>query len=159
MYRNRRFLTAQDRYMLHSSLVSSLEETLSLDVQDVFGWGSLVAGMMFLGVQPPEIILCPVFGRLRDRVGMRHLTWIAFAALRPGMLLLATPGDECVPLAMGKGCKAVISSVISGIFTTLLNKVGLMEGECKHLYYHPLFPFLIPCLLFWWEGFRPTTTM
>lgn len=164
LYRNRRFLTAQYSYMLYSILLSSLEATLPLHVQDVFGWGSLGAGMMFLGVQAPGIVLSPVFGWLRDRVGTRHPTWIAFAALTPDMWLLGTPGDARFPWAMGKRGQAVYTTsiVFIGVFSSLLNGIGLMESKCKHLYYHPHFhfPFLVACLLFLWEVLQqPTKTI
>lgn len=138
VFRNRRFLTAQFSYMLFSIILSSLEATLPLHVLDVFGWGSLGAGMMFLGVQAPAIVLCPVFGWLRDRVGTRHPTWIAFAALTPDMWLLGTPGDARFPWAMGQRGQAVYTTsvVLVGVFTTLLNGVGIIESKCKHPHCH-----------------------
>ncbi|MCJ1463352.1 hypothetical protein MMC07_001959 [Pseudocyphellaria aurata] len=126
-----RFVTAQYAYMLFSLLLSSLEATLPLHVQEVFGWSSFGAGMMFFGLQAPGIVLGPIVGWLRDRVGTRHPTWIAFAIIAPDMWLMGTPGDARFPWAMGDQGKAIYTaSVIAlGCFSNLLNGVGLMESK------------------------------
>lgn len=137
-----RFLTAQYSYMLFSLLLSSLETTLPLHVQNAFGWGSFGAGMMFLGVQMPGILLAPIVGWLRDRVGTRHPTWIAFALLAPDMWLLGTPDDVRFPWAMGQRGRAIYTTsvICIGVFSNLLNGVGMMESKCKH---PPLHHFLV----------------
>lgn len=134
LFRHPRFLSAQFLYMLFSILLASLDATLPLHVQDTFGWSSFGAGMMFLGIQLPSVFLGPVFGWLRDRVGTRHPTWIAFALLAPTMWCMGIPGDARFPWAMEQQGQAVyIASVIGfGIFMNLLNGVGLMESKCKH---------------------------
>lgn len=146
-----RFVMAQYSYMLFSILMSSLEATLPLHVHDVFGWGSFGAGMMFLSLQTPGIVLGPVFGWLRDRVGTRHPTWIAFAILAPDMWFMGTPGDARFPWAMGDQGKAVYTASIIGLgaFSNLLNGVGLMESKCKcPLFLFPLIPVIVPYVLF-----------
>ncbi|MCJ1260378.1 hypothetical protein MMC22_000238 [Lobaria immixta] len=129
--RHPRFLTAQYSYMLYSLLLASLEATLPLHVQSTFGWGSFGAGMMFLALQAPGIVLSPIVGWLRDRVGTRHPTWIAFAVLTPDIWLLGTPGDARFPWAMGeRGWAVYTASVIFiGVFSNLLNGVGMMESK------------------------------
>lgn len=157
VFRHPRFLTAQYAYMLFSLLLSSLEATLPLHVQNAFGWGSFGAGMMFLGVQMPGILLGPIVGWLRDRVGTRHPTWIAFALLAPDMWLLGTPGDVRFPWAMGQRGRAIYTAsvICIGVFTNLLNGVGLIESKCKHPLLHH---FLVPYFLLLREISQPTET-
>lgn len=144
LFRHSRFVTAQYSYMLFSLLFSSLQATLPLHVKVAFGWGSFGAGMMFLCVQAPGILLSPIVGWLRDRVGTRHPTWIAFALLAPNMWFLGTPGDARFPWAMGqRGQSVYTTSVICiGVFSNLLNGVGLMESKCKLLLFKSSFYFL-----------------
>ena len=159
LFRHPRFLTAQYSYMLYSLLLASLEATLPLHVQSTFGWGSFGAGMMFLGLQAPGIVLSPIVGWLRDRVGTRHPTWIAFAVLTPDIWLLGTPGDARFPWAMGqRGWAVYTASVIFiGVFSNLLNGVGMMESKRAHPLFHSFsFPFSVRCLLSRWKILQPT---
>lgn len=158
LFRHPRFVTAQYSYMLFSLLLTSLEATLPLHVQDVFGWGSFGAGMMFLGVQAPGILLSPIVGWLRDRVGTRHPTWIAFALLAPNMWLLGTPGDTRFPWAMGQRGRAVFTTsvICIGAFSNLLNGVGLMESKRKLVVFKSSLLFLLPCFPYLWEVLKLT---
>ena len=162
LFRQRRFVTAQHSYMLCSILLSSIEATLPLHVQDAFGWGSFGAGMMFLGIQAPGLLLGPIVGWLRDRVGTRHPTWIAFAVLAPDIWLLGTPGDTRFPWASGQRGQAIyIASVVFiGVFSNLLNGVGMMESKCKHI--HSFISSLLfrgPRFIILVGGSQPTKTM
>jgi nucleoside permease NupC len=59
--------------------------------------GSLAAGMMFLSLQLPFILLGSLAGWLRDRVGLRYPTAVGWALLAPVMWLIGVPGTDIFP--------------------------------------------------------------
>lgn len=139
LLRQRRFTVALYSYMVFSILVGSFDATLPLHVQEVFGWGTFPTGIMFLALGAPGIVLSPLFGWLRDRVGTRHPTWIGFLALAPSFWLLGTPGDARFPWALGKRGEAIYIAGLVGIgtFNNLLNAVAAVESRCEHIHTIP----------------------
>ena len=129
--RHRRFVAGVISYLTFAALISSFDTTLPLHVRDVFGWGSMLSGMMFFALQGPGIILSPLCGWLKDRVGTRWPTTVGFLALIPVMWLLGTPGDDRFPWANGGQTGQVIYTVcvtMVGALTCLLNGAGTIEA-------------------------------
>lgn len=123
-------LTGLAGCLLYTILITSFENTIPLHVRDTFGWGSLPAGLMFLCLQAPNIILGPVSGRVRDHVGTRYPAAVGWAIMAPLLWLLGTPGDPRFPWADAKtyGPVITISCLIGvGAFGSLVQGAGPME--------------------------------
>ncbi|GKZ66468.1 hypothetical protein AnigIFM60653_007750 [Aspergillus niger] len=140
--RYRRFLCGVISYLSFAVLVSSFDTTLPLHVRDVFSWGSFPAGMMFFALQGPGILLSPICGWLKDRVGTRWPTTVGFLLLAPVMWVIGMPGDERFPWAnegdRGKVIYAVGVTLVGSV-SCLLNGAGTIEAtvtidevEAKH---------------------------
>lgn len=55
-----------------STIVStSFNATLPLQVKEMFGWGPSIAGLLFTGLVVPGLLIGPLAGWIRDRVGAR----------------------------------------------------------------------------------------
>jgi hypothetical protein len=135
MFKQRRFTTAQYLYVVYGVLISSFSATLPLHVRHVFGWGSSLAGMMFLALQVPQVPLSPLFGWVRDRVGTRLPTSLGFFFMTPVFFLLGLPGNHSFPWVAGNTSAGkvvyVMSIVCVGILSSLLNGVGSIESKCE----------------------------
>ncbi|KAF5860190.1 hypothetical protein ETB97_001833 [Aspergillus alliaceus] len=57
--------------------------TLPLHVREVFHWGGMPSGLLFAALQAPRIVMAPLVGWLKDRVGTRFPTVFAFVGLTP----------------------------------------------------------------------------
>ncbi|KIA75934.1 hypothetical protein HK57_00246 [Aspergillus ustus] len=97
MFSDARILVGLTNTILSSALLASFDTTLTLHLRDAFGWGSLEAGMMFFSLQLPFMILGPIAGWIRDRVGLRYPTTIGWAILAPVMWLIGVPGGGVFP--------------------------------------------------------------
>jgi hypothetical protein len=75
MLRDPRVLSGLLNSLTTSAVVAGFDTTLPLHVRNAFGWESLPAGMMFLCLQIPAILLGPVAGSIRDRHGVRSITF------------------------------------------------------------------------------------
>jgi MFS family permease len=135
VFKQRRFTAAQYLYVVYGVLISSFSATLPLHVRHVFGWGSFLAGMMFLALQVPQVPLSPLFGWVRDRIGTRLPTSLGFFFMTPVFFLLGLPGNDSFPWAAGNTCAGkmvyVMSIVCVGILSSLLNGVGSIESKCE----------------------------
>lgn len=128
--RQRRFVAGVTCYMCYSMMVASFDTTLPLHVRDTFGWGSLPAGLMFVALNAPGVVLAPLAGALKDRVGTCLPSVIGFSAIAPFILLLGVPGDaRFSQVGSGPGAQALytISMVMIGCSIPLLNSIGTLE--------------------------------
>ncbi|PYH95495.1 MFS multidrug transporter [Aspergillus ellipticus CBS 707.79] len=129
--RQRRFVCGVISYFSFAVLISSFDTTLPLHVRDVFNWGSLPAGMMFFALQGPGILLSPLCGWLKDRVGTRWPTTVGFLLLAPIMWIIGMPGDDRFPW-INEGNRGIIIYAIGvtlvGSVSCLLNGAGTIEA-------------------------------
>lgn len=137
IFRHRRLVCAVVTYFVMAMLVSSFDTTLPLHVRAVFDWGSKPAGLLFMAFQGPSIMLTPIFGWIKDRIGSRVPVTIGFLSLVPLMWLVGIPGDDKFPWANEDDRGPVLYSVavtMVGIMSALLNGTGTMETARMYLF-------------------------
>lgn len=148
IFRHRRLVCAVVTYFVIAVLVSSFDTTLPLHVRAAFDWGSKPAGLLFMAFQGPGIILTPLFGWIKDRIGSRIPVTIGFLSLVPLMWLVGVPGDEKFPWANEDDRGPVLYSVavtMVGIMSALLNGTGTMETTRTYLFNPISCLFFLPC--------------
>ncbi|KAI9695925.1 MAG: hypothetical protein M1836_006042 [Candelina mexicana] len=130
LFRQRRIIGSAIVNVTYAIILSSFDATLPLHVQEVFGWGSLPAGMMFFTLQVPGIICGPLCGWLRDRIGVRYPTTIGYILLTPLVFALGIPGSSTYALVEGEKGKAMYTTLMAciGAVMNLAAGVGTIEG-------------------------------
>ena len=130
MFKQPRCSAAMFLYFIYGIILASLNTTLPLHIKEKFEWGSYPAGMMFLALQAPSIPLSVPFGRLRDRLGSRYPTGIAFLLVAPDLCLLGIPGDRRFSWAQIEDGRIVYVTavVVLGVLISTLNGIGSVEG-------------------------------
>ena len=124
-----RVLVGLSCYMLHSSILASYNTTIPTHVRNTFGWGSLPTGMLFMGLQIPSIILSPISGWARDKVGTRLPTGTGFLLLAPLLWLLGAA--HWVGSKDTAKIVYIITIISIGCVSNLLTSVGTIEITCK----------------------------
>ncbi|KAK2879992.1 hypothetical protein FQN49_000685 [Arthroderma sp. PD_2] len=117
-------------YMTRSSLMASFNTTLPTHVRDVFGWGSFPAGMMFVGLQAPAIILNPLCEWIRGKTGNKLLTGLGFILLGPLLWLLGVVDQEQFPWSGDENMTKVVYVIVIiciGCVQNLPANVGATE--------------------------------
>ncbi|KAF2212211.1 hypothetical protein CERZMDRAFT_59132 [Cercospora zeae-maydis SCOH1-5] len=125
-----RVLVALSCTTVYSSMIASYSTTIPIHIKEAFGWGSLQAGLLFVGLQGPIIILSPVFGHLRDKVGTRAPATAGFLLLAPIIWLLGAAAETTFPWAdtLQHSKATYITAVIGiGCVTNLMSGVGTIE--------------------------------
>jgi hypothetical protein len=100
-----------------SFILAAFDTTLPLFLRNTFGWGSMPVGLIFLGLQGPIIVLGPVVGGLRDRLGCRGITVVGWAMVAPFLSVMALVGRSEIPWLPAGGIVAevVVVGCIAGI--------------------------------------------
>ncbi|PLB44415.1 MFS general substrate transporter [Aspergillus steynii IBT 23096] len=94
MFREPRFLTGAANLLLYNIITAGFNTTLPLHLRGIFHWRSMTTGLIFLGLQLPQVILGPLIGCLRDLLGYRYLTTVGWVLLAPLLWLLGVPGSD-----------------------------------------------------------------
>lgn len=134
LFRQPRFTAGIVCYFVFALLIASFESTIAMHVRHTFGWGVFSVGLLFASIQGPGMILAPLVGYLKDRVGSRVPTALGFVCVAPFLWLLGVAGDESFPWATvgtrGEVLYGVCTTLI-GCSLCLLNGVGTMEATGK----------------------------
>ncbi|KAJ5644202.1 Major facilitator superfamily domain general substrate transporter [Penicillium longicatenatum] len=111
-----RVLTCLLITMTSTIVTTSLDATLPLHVQEKFGWGPSCAGLLFSGLVIPGLIVGPIAGWVRDRVGAR-VPIVLGSILQSALLgLMGIAGSDAVPWASVRtGGKSMYIASIIGI--------------------------------------------
>ncbi|KAL3460944.1 MFS general substrate transporter [Aspergillus heterothallicus] len=130
MLAKRRVNTALIAEMLLAVLISSFEATIPLHIKDVFHWQSLQAGILFLLLQLPTIILVFPAGWLKDKLGMRLPVTTGFILMAPSLWLLGVPGamefDGWADSKTGQNIY-IVAILTIGVCRTLILGLGGVE--------------------------------
>ncbi|KAB8231381.1 MFS general substrate transporter [Aspergillus alliaceus] len=94
MFREPRVLTGAANLLLYNIITAGFNTILPLHLRSIFHWESMTVGLIFLGLQLPQVILGPLVGCLRDRLGYRYLTTVGWILLAPLLWLLGVPGSN-----------------------------------------------------------------
>ncbi|KAI9873174.1 MAG: hypothetical protein M1830_000751 [Pleopsidium flavum] len=129
LFRQRRILAATFCSLTFAMIVTSFDATIPLHVQEVFGWGSFPAGMMFVALQAPGAVFGPLCGWLRDHVGVRYPTTVGYLLIAPLLFALGLPGEVAADWASGTSGKALYITVLIsiGVVNNLVNATGAVE--------------------------------
>lgn len=124
-------------YTTYSSLAASYNTTIPMHVRSAFGWGSLSTGLIFAALQAPNILLGPLCGWLRDKMGTRLPTSLGFIVLAPLLWLLGAADQTQFPWGHSKDSNDhaqatyIIAIIAIGCVQNLLTSVGTIEMTCE----------------------------
>lgn len=129
MLRNRRVVTALIADILFIMTIASFDTTIPIHIKKVFHWKTLQAGLLFLLLQLPSMILVVPAGWVKDKIGMRLPVTIGFILLAPSLWLLGVPGDNGFKWADGQaGQNIYIGALLAiGVCRTLVLGFGGVE--------------------------------
>lgn len=86
--KNPRLLTALLLAFVQATLLGTFDATIPTEAQELFGFSSLEAGLLFMALVLPYLLLGPVAGWAVDRYGAKPAAVIGFGYLAPVLVLL-----------------------------------------------------------------------
>jgi len=92
-FRNPRLFMALSLAFVQASLLSVFDATIPTEAKDLLGFSSLEAGLLFIALDIPYLILGPVAGWAVDKYGTKPAAVIGFGYLVPALVLLRIPSE------------------------------------------------------------------
>lgn len=91
--KNPRLLTAQVVAFMQATIIAVFDATIPTEAQDLFGFNSLKAGILFAPLVLPYLLLGPLAGRGVDKFGVKFAAVGGFGYLIIPLLLLRIPHE------------------------------------------------------------------
>ncbi|PMD40179.1 MFS transporter-like protein [Hyaloscypha variabilis F] len=106
--RNSRLLVAELVAFMQAVLLATFDSTIPTEAQDLFGFDSLKAGLLFMPLILPYLLLGPLAGKGVDKYGPKLAASLGFGLMVPPLILLRIPHEGgnaeiakfCIFLAM-----------------------------------------------------------
>lgn len=114
--RNPRLLTALLLSMVQATLLAVFDATVPTEAQTLFGFNSMKAGLLFIALDIPYLVLGPVAGWAVDKYGAKPAAVAGFAWLVPVLVLLRLPTE---------GLESGTKNIVLYCAMLALNGVGL----------------------------------
>ncbi|KAI1372091.1 MFS transporter-like protein [Hypoxylon crocopeplum] len=115
-FRSPRLLVGLGLAFVQASLLALFDATIPTEAQSLFGFTSLQAGLLFVALDVPYLVIGPVAGWAVDRYGTKLAAVVGFGYLVPVLILLRLPSDHLLSGA---------NNVILYCALLALNGVGL----------------------------------
>lgn len=93
LLKNVRFLNALLQTVMWGWLLSAMDATLSLHLNEIFGFDSLKSGLTFLAVGGAAVFE-PLIGMLSDKFGPRYCVTAGYLIMCPSFILLRIPSND-----------------------------------------------------------------
>ncbi|KAJ2976168.1 hypothetical protein NUW58_g8158 [Xylaria curta] len=82
---------------VQASLLAVYDATIPTEAQSLFQFSPLKAGLLFIALDVPYLLLGPVAGWAVDRYGTKLAAVVGFGWMAPMLVLLRLPSDELLP--------------------------------------------------------------
>ncbi|KAF7917623.1 uncharacterized protein EAE98_010039 [Botrytis deweyae] len=92
-----------------TTVSTSFNATLPLQVQEMYGWGPTIVGLLFVGLVVPGLLIGPIAGWVRDRFGARIPAVVCSIIQAVFLGLLGISGSQA-----GSGTLYIASIIIIG---------------------------------------------
>ncbi|KAK5384087.1 hypothetical protein LTR20_008083 [Exophiala xenobiotica] len=92
-----RLLVALLLAFVQAAVLATFDATIPTEAQALFGFDSLQAGLLFIALDIPYLLLGPIAGWCVDRYGTKPASVLGFGFLVPSLILLRLPPAQITP--------------------------------------------------------------
>ena len=93
-FRSPRLVVALLLALVQAALLALFDATIPTEAKDLLGFSSLEAGLLFIAIDVPYLVLGPIAGWAVDRYGTKPAAVLGFAYLTPALALLRLPSER-----------------------------------------------------------------
>ncbi|KGO55105.1 Tetracycline resistance protein, TetA/multidrug resistance protein MdtG [Penicillium expansum] len=125
-----RVLTVLLIQVLNIAVAACFNATIPLHVQKTFGWGPSKIGFLFSCLVLPTLLIGPLAGWIRDRVGIRYPAAISLVLQAAVLVLLGIAGNEQISWASAQkygGTLYIASIMAMGALRPFIAGLGPVE--------------------------------
>ncbi|KAI0544356.1 major facilitator superfamily domain-containing protein [Xylaria curta] len=96
-FKNPRLFMSLCLAFVQAALLAVYDATIPTEAQSLFRFSPLKAGLIFIALDVPYLLLGPIAGWAVDRYGTKPAAVIGFGWMVPSLILLRLPADEMLP--------------------------------------------------------------
>ncbi|KAL7619629.1 hypothetical protein AAE478_010170 [Parahypoxylon ruwenzoriense] len=126
-FRSPRLLMGLGVAFVQAALLAMFDATIPTEAQELFGFTSLRAGLLFVALDVPYLLLGPVAGWAVDRYGTKPAAVLGFAYLVPALVLLRLPSDHVVADTTGNVILYCALLALSGVGLAIVGSPAVVE--------------------------------
>jgi Na+/melibiose symporter-like transporter len=97
-FRNPRLLTAFFLAFIQACIVGIFDATIPTESESLFNFTSLEAGLLYIALDVPYLVLGSAAGWIVDKYGPKPLAVIGFAYFVPALIVLRIPSEQLLPV-------------------------------------------------------------
>ena len=127
-----RLLTALLLAFVQATLLSTFDATIPTTAQSLFSFSSLNAGLLFIPLDIPYLLLGPLAGWAVDKYGPRPAAVLAFGWLTVSLALLRLPGDDDVALSLSRAGRIALYAgllALNGAGMAVIGAPSIVEAS------------------------------
>ncbi|KAI0835914.1 MFS multidrug transporter-like protein [Hypoxylon sp. FL0890] len=125
-FRSPRLIVGFNIAFVQACFLAVFDATIPTEAHRLFGFTSLQAGLLFIALDIPYLLLGPVAGWAVDRYGTKLLATVGFGYLVPVLILLRLPTDH---LLSGKNNIILYCALLAlnGVGLAIVGSPGVVE--------------------------------
>lgn len=128
-----RLLAAEAVAFTQASLLAVFDATLPTEAQELFGFDSLQAGLLFMPLVLPYLLLGPIAGKAVDKYGPKSAATLGMAYLVPMLVLLRIPHADGGTPEIVKFC---VITALCGVGLGFISSPSIVEASYVMEQYH-----------------------
>ena len=124
-----RLLTALLLAFVQATLLATFDATIPTEAQSLFDFSSLNAGLLFIPLDIPYLLLGPIAGWAVDRYGPRPAAVLGFGWLTMSLALLRLPGDDVASSRSGSIALYAALLALNGVGMAVIGAPSIVEAS------------------------------
>ncbi|KAI3319005.1 major facilitator superfamily domain-containing protein [Xylariaceae sp. AK1471] len=113
---------------VQAALLAVYDATIPTEAQSLFQFSSLQAGLIFIALDVPYLLLGPVAGWAVDRYGTKRAAVIGFGWMVPVLILLRLPPEELLPKSRNIILYCALLA-LNGVGLAIIGSPGVVEAS------------------------------
>lgn len=124
-----RLLVALLLAFVQATLLATFDATIPTEAQSLFNFDSLSAGLLFIALDIPYLLLGPIAGWAVDRYGTKPAAVLGFGFLVPALVLLRLPSHEVASSRKGNIVLYCAMLSLNGIGLAVIGSPSIVEAS------------------------------
>ena len=122
--------------LVQATFIGAFNATVPTEAAALYDFSSLGAGLLFLAIEGPGIVLAPLAGWAIDHFGPRSVAVAGFTLFVPGLTLLRLPAAGVVHRRDGGIALFATILAVNGVALAFTNTPGIVEAMAVVGEYH-----------------------
>ena len=124
-----RLLVALLLAFVQATLLATFDATIPTEAQSLFDFDSLSAGLLFIALDIPYLILGPIAGWAVDKYGTKPAAVLGFGFLVPALVLLRLPSHQITPTRTTTVVLYCALLSLNGIGLAIIGSPSIVEAS------------------------------